>query len=557
MLIIDHKTHFTIDIPFNQWFKRNVAAVKELEDRTWMNKKKVWWIPGHLREQVKLLAANCRVGIVPHEEQAPPVTGEIAPLPMPEYDIPVSLRAPAPPRSYQKQGIGRGIELQRFINGDEQGLGKTAQSILTIATAYEQGKMSFPCLVVCPSSLKENWKREWEMWTGYKAKVLTDSLKETWPQYWKVGMAQVFIVNYESLKKYFVLSMPAKGSLKKSSDIVMRDSINIFKSIIVDESHRCKDPGTLQTKLTLRIAHGKPWVILCTGTPVKNRPIELYPQLAIMGRLAEFGGRTGFLKRYCEGGRGASNLSELNYLMNQRCYFRREKKDVAKDLPDKQRQQIICEITTRDEYQVAKTHFERWLAESGMTEGQISNALRAEVLVQMNKLRAISARGKLAEVREFVQEVLDAGEKLILFCNLKEIVHALLKMFPKAVTITGADSTEARQRNVDDFQTRPEVQLIICNIQAAGVGITLTASSRVAFVEFPWTYADTVQCEDRAHRIGQKNSVMCTYFLGADTIDERMFELIMEKKDIHAQVTGASDQMEMNTVDKMLNLFKK
>jgi SWI/SNF-related matrix-associated actin-dependent regulator of chromatin subfamily A-like protein 1 len=126
-----------------------------------------------------------------------------------------------------------------------------------------------------------------------------------------------------------------------------------------------------------------------------------------------------------------------------------------------------------------------------------------------------------------------------------------------AVTITGDDDTIARQRHIDAFQTDSKTQLILCNIKAAGVGITLTASSRVLFIEFPWTYADCVQCEDRAHRIGQVWPVMCSYLLGIDTIDEKMLDTILTKKDLAQGVTGSTDNMEMSTVDKIINLFNQ
>lgn len=558
MRIIDYGQHFDVTIEFNNFFRRNLGLVKSLPEKEWVHAKKVWRVPARLRPELTEVATICKARIEVYEAQAPQTVGAIDELPMPDYEIAVSNRAPGAPRNYQKQGIARGIALRRFINGDDMGLGKTFQSILTLATAYKQGQPTFPCLIICPSSLKENWKREVEMWTDHKAIILTDSIKQTFPQYWQVGMAQFFIVNYESLKKYFVAEMPSKKKGSKSKDIVMHQHlIDVFKSVIADESHKCKDVSALQSKLTLRIAHRKEWVVLLTGTPVKNRPSELFPQLAIMGHLQQFGGRSGFLNRYCEGGKGSANLQELNYLLNKHCYFRREKKDVLKDLPDKQRQKIICEISTREEYEFAKRSFERWMEDNGMTDSQISRAMRAEILVQMGKLRAISARGKMAEVREFVEEVMDAGDKLVLFCNLKEIVQTLHKMFPKAVTIVGGQDMATRQRNIDAFQNDPELQLIICNIQAAGVGITLTASSRVAFVEFPWTYADAAQCEDRCYRLSQKNAVMCSYFLGNNTIDEKLFDLIMSKKDIHAQITGATDDMEMDIVDKLLDLFKK
>lgn len=550
MEIIDHKSHFHIHIPFNHWFRRNLEEVKALPDKRWIADKKLWWVPGTLRPEVLDIVIKCKAKLVDPEAVSAEVVGEIGDLPMPDYEIVCN----GTPRPYQKQGVARCIALKRLINGDEQGLGKTFQSIATLNTAHQMGEDVFPALIICPSTLKENWKREFLEFSGRKAMILTDSVKNTWERYYTTGMAQIFIVNYESLKKYFVASMPTKKG-GTSKEILMKETIDLFKSVVVDESHRCKDPGTLQSKLTLRICHKKEWVILLTGTPIKNKPIELYPQLAIMGRLHEFGGRKGFLQRYCDNGRGASNLRELNYQLNERCFFRREKKDVAKDLPEKQRQQIICDITTRKEYDVALHKFKDFLLSSGLSSGQVNAKMKAEALVQMNVLRQISARGKIKEVQEFVDEILEAGEKLILFCNLKEIVAKLKELYPDAVTVTGSDSMDQRQRHIDSFQTNPKTQLIICNIQAAGVGITLTASSRVAFVEFPWTYADTVQCEDRAHRIGQVNAVMCTYFLGQNTIDEKLFQLIMEKRDIHAQVTGASDQMEMAVVDKIMNIF--
>jgi len=275
-----------------------------------------------------------------------------------------------------------------------------------------------------------------------------------------------------------------------------------------------------------------------------------------MGQLNKFGGSKGYKMRYCEGGYGASNLKELNFLLNKHCFFRREKKDVAKDLPEKQRQTILCDITTRTEYQKAKNEFVKYLEEKGWDDKEIAKKLRGEIMVKMGELKRISALGKLAEVKEFVNEVLDSGEKLIVFCSLHAIVDAMLKEFPDAVTVTGRDSMEQKQRNIDAFQRNPDVKLIVCNIKAAGVGITLTASSRVAFIEYPWTYADCVQCEDRAHRIGQQNNVMCTYFLGQNTIDEKMFEMIKAKATTANTITGATDEMHTDYIDNLKDLFK-
>lgn len=116
---------------------------------------------------------------------------------LPELNIPHLLKVN--PYPYQLKGIARGLQLKRFMNCDEPGLGKTLQSIATINLGN-----AFPCLVICPSALKVNWEREWHKFTDKKAMVLTDKVRDTWTFFYQTGMYQVFIVNYESLKKYFV-----------------------------------------------------------------------------------------------------------------------------------------------------------------------------------------------------------------------------------------------------------------------------------------------------------------------------------------------------------------
>jgi len=447
--------------------------------------------------------------------------------------------------------VAKGLELKRFINGDEQGLGKTLQSIATIYAANLKGELSFPCLVVCPASTKINWQREWEMWTGKKAIILDDKIKKTWHRFHEVAGVDVFITNFESLKKYFVKHMPKK--LNHSSEIVFDERVNLFNSIIIDEIHKCKDKSTQRAKIMVQVAKGKNYRIGLTGTMVVNKPIDAIAQLAIIGRLKD---EKYFKERYCQGPREASNLNELKLMLYTHCYFRREKKEVAKDLPEKQRQTILCDITTRDEYNRAFKDFTQWLEDSGFSDEEIAKKLQGEIMVKMQALKQISAKGKINEVREFVEEIVESGEKIILFHNLHEIGDEMRRLFPKAVSVNGRMSSEEKQRDIDAFQNDPNVQVIICNIKAAGVGITLTASSRVAFIEYPWTYADCAQCEDRAHRIGQKNNVMCTYFLGAKTIDEEMYKMIQDKRHIGNAITGATDKMEMSFIDNVISLFK-
>lgn len=528
-----------------------VDRIRQIPGRRFDGARKVWIVPTRSRVDLERMIyqiqqfenINWVSGTTKKEED---IAYDVPELP--DLIIPHSLKIQ--PYPYQLKGIARGLELKRFMNCDEPGLGKTLQSIATINLAN-----AFPCLVICPSSLKINWQREWEKFTDKKAMVLTDKVRDTWTFFYQTGMHQVFIVNYESLKKYFVQRIKkAEGWTLR--DVEFRNSINLFKSVIIDESHRCKSASTQQAKFCKGICTGKEWVIELTGTPVVNRPKDLIPQLAILNRMDDFGGYKPFVNRYCSGQREASNLKELNFNLWKYCMFRREKSLVLTDLPDKIRQVNTCEITNRKEYMDAERDLIMYLQKyKDADDEKIEKALRGEVMVRINILRQISARGKVRDVIEFVKDFRENGKKIILFCSLHEVVDQLKRYFPTAVSVTGRDSQDEKQRAVDAFQNNPKADIIICSIKAAGVGLTLTASSNVAFVEFPWTYADCCQCEDRAHRIGQKDSVTCYYFLGRRTIDEKVYRIIQEKKNIANAVTGSTEDIEENIVDMVARIF--
>ena len=170
-------------------------------------------------------------------------------------------------------------------------------------------------------------------------------------------------------------------------------------------------------------------------------------------------------------------------------------------------------------------------------------------MVRMNILKQVSARGKIESACEAIHITIDGGRKLIVFCFLKEVVAALKREFPQAVTVTGDDNDRQKQAAVDKFQQDENCKLIILNYRSGGTGLTLTAASDVLFVEFPWTAAECDQAEDRAHRNGQKNAVSCTYLLGDGTIDEYMYNLIKQKREIANGVTGTNDEVE-ETISK-------
>jgi len=549
--IIENDRGFIISFDYNQAI---LNEVKLIPGREFNYQDSTWFVPKGSRTYINNFARTHKFELKGNTVSVSKPIGKFDKLEMPilNMEIPLKLQL----FGYQRQGVAYNLLNKKVIVGDQPGLGKTAQAIATVIAAN-----AFPCLVVCPSSLKMNWEREFEMWGNHKATILSDSIKDTWDMLYQMRYADVFITNYESLRKYFVASInqPIGKDGKKEplslKHIRFKSKINLFKSLIVDESHRVKDIKTQQTKFVKGISVGKEYVLLLTGTPVVNKPNDLVSQLGILDRMKDFGGYQNFLSAYCK---NSDRFHELQYLLKKHCFYRREKSDVLKELPPKMRQIVLCDITTRREYNDALSDLEDYLKRYRQaTDEQIKKSMRGEIMVRIGILKNISARGKIKDAIEYISDVIDSGEKLILFTHLREVQDMIKKSFPAAVSILGDDDTATRQANVDKFQKDSKVQLIICSIKAAGVGITLTASSRVAFLELPWHPADCEQCEDRAHRIGQTDSVNCIYLLGKDTIDEHIYNIIDKKRSVSNAITGARDDVEMSVQSGVINLLSK
>jgi SWI/SNF-related matrix-associated actin-dependent regulator 1 of chromatin subfamily A len=275
-----------------------------------------------------------------------------------------------------------------------------------------------------------------------------------------------------------------------------------------------------------------------------------------MGRLGDFGGYSKFVSRYCAGLRQSSHLKELNYLLRKNCFFRRLKKDVLTQLPDKTRSYLIMDIDNRREYKDAERDVIKYLIQyKDADDEKIQKTIRGAIMVKMGILKQISAKGKVQSAIDIIHNTIDGGQKLIVFCFLKEVVAQLKAEFKDAVTVTGDDNDRQKQWAVDRFQTDEKCRLIILNYRSGGTGLTLTAASNVLFVEWPWTAADCNQAEDRAHRNGQKNAVNCVYLLGQDTIDEYSYQLIQTKKNISDGVTGTDDGVEEHKVSESDLIF--
>lgn len=443
---------------------------------------------------------------------------------------------------FQRAGVAYAVTHGRVIIADEMGLGKTVQALASI-----EHENAYPALVVVPAVVKLNWARETERWLPMRD---VEVLHGTKPH--PLGRADVVIVNYDILARW-------KDTLDKVA----------WRSIVFDESHYLKSKDAARTKVSKALAFKVPMRLMLTGTPILNRPIELASQLEILGRLDGLGGFWAYAKRYCNAYRapygwdmtGSANLAELNRKLRQTCLVRRTKDEVLSELPAKRRAMVPIELEDRQAYEEVKRKLAVWLKErlladqawmakvrdAGEDAEQAAHVAawhkeqamgRAKTLVMIEALRDTAARQKLPGALRWLDEFTAGGQKIVVFAHHRDIARGIRDHFgERAVMLTGETSPEDRQRVVDRFQTDPTCQVFVGNMQAAGVGITLTAASDVAFVELPWRPGDLMQAEDRCHRIGQTDSVTAWYLLAAGTIEEKIAAMLDTKRQVVDEAT--------------------
>jgi len=434
-------------------------------------------------------------------------------------------------KPFQRAGVSYLLAQRRAFLADEQGLGKTIEALATIEAAG-----AYPAIVVCPASLKLNWLRELRRWLpGRSAQTLTGNGAGA-----AIAAADVTIVNYDILA-------PRLEELLALAPA----------ALVLDESHYCKNAAAKRTQAAQRLSSGmarESIVLALTGTPVVNRPAELISQLRILGRLEDFGSGAKFGERF----RGTDAHLRLHWHLRARCFVRRLKEDVLTQLPAKTRAVVPVELDNESEYRLAERDLVAWLRSQPLDlrelDAKVAAALRAERLVRLNALKVLAARGKLHAALTWIHDFCSSGERLVVFAHHREIQRAVLEHFPAALHILGADTHLARDAAVQAFQApnAPGNQLIVCSIEAAGHGLTLTRASNVVFLELDWTPAKHDQAEDRCHRIGQQDAVNAYYLLAAGTVDETISALLERKRAVIGAVTDGREEDEEGVVDALV-----
>ena len=552
--------------PIQSWLKivfpfapETLGQVKSLTERRYMNDGGLhYWIcpnyPANI-ERLQEWGFTFAPGIV----KAP------APAPAPQEKRPASPQrkigeAKHKLLPFQREGVDLLHEMGgRALLADEMGLGKTCQSL----TWARETSDAFPVVVVCPASLKYNWELECAMWIpGLTVQVLSGknfkSLRNT----------DITIINYDILPNKYQKYKRTDGKTA-FREIMGTGWVDVLTklnptTVIMDEAHFIKNPKAARTKGTRKLVKQAKYRIAVSGTPITSRPIELFNALMLVApdRCPNY---VEYTMKYCGAKHngfgwdfnGHSNEAELHERL-QGIMIRRLKKDVMTELPDKIKTTIPMNLSNATAYKKAENNFAGWLLEH-YGKRKADKAANAEALVKMGYLKQLCLKGKIAEAIEWATDMLESQEKLILFAIHKATVEALMEGLKKynPVKLVGDMSPKQKQASVQAFQHDPECRLFVGNIQAAGVGHTLTESHLVGFVEMPWTPGELDQAEDRAHRIGQTKGVQVFYLLARESIEMELIEMLDDKRKVLDAVLDGTKTPEENLLHKLFAYFSK
>ena len=424
-----------------------------------------------------------------------------------------------PPMEHQKESIQKLVENKRFILADDMGLGKTTSTI--IAGLETKSKK---ILIICPATLKINWKREIENYT--EKSVYIAEGKNFEPNH------DFVIINYDIIKNFH-------DPKKKTESKILEGK---FDLVIVDEAHYIKNAQAQRTKLINDIVKDIERVWLLTGTPMTSRPIDYFNLLSLVESPVAKNWMA-YVIRYCSGYQfkvgakkvwnvmGSSNLEELRDRTSG-TILRRLKEDVL-DLPEKIITPIYLRLKSK-EYENLMGEYYEWYR----SKPDESSSLTVQ-FTKLTKVRQVIANEKTLQTIELAENIIEQGKKVIIFCNFTESLDNIVKHFGKlAVKVNGSTSKIERQNSVDRFQEDDKVKVFVGNIKAAGVGITLTAAEAVIMNDLSFLPSDHSQAEDRAYRIGQKNNVLVYYPLFENTIEGLIYDILIAKKHVIATVMG-------------------
>lgn len=429
-----------------------------------------------------------------------------------------------------------------LLIADQMGVGKTLSAIGSMEAAN-----AYPVLLIVPPTLTINWQREITRALPHRTTVILAGMTPT-----VVPSVDVVICPDSIVSSWTLVTDPNDSRKKIAAGVLAKHP---WRALIVDEAHRLKNEKAQRTGAVLKLSRVLPQGtlrLLLSGTPLVNRPDELVAPLAILGVLnTVFGSRAKFLGRYCSydswgSVTGSRNGKELWERLTGTVMIRRLREQVL-TLPPKSRllQRTAMSSKAAAEYSSAEKNLIDYLRQSkGDTDYHLHPS--AEAIVLLNTLRQISGKAKVDAAIDEAERLINNGEQVFLACHHVEVATMLWRGLHHhgCEQVVGGMSTEAKQDAVDRFQSG-QSKVLVGNIDAAGVGITLTAARHIIVVELPWNPAALQQVEDRLHRIGQTREVTSTILISdwrGGSVDERLWSLIDSKAQTVNEILDGLDE---------------
>jgi len=494
---------------------------------------------------------------------------------------------------HQRAGVKFLAVARRALLADEPGLGKTAQAIRALKSLTEAGEDVFPVLIVCPNTLKKNWKREFDRWwPGLSIQVIKGSASQRRKQF--ESGAQVYVINWESLRAHSRLAPYGSVALARCTDCGGHDervtenrcevhkrelnAIN-FKAVVADEIHRSKEPKSKQTRALWAATGDADIRYALTGTPIANDVLDLWSILHWISP-NEWPSKTRWIDRMVNtmlNAFGGMMVLGVKPHMEQEFYAtlnprmrRMLKAKVLPWLPEMMFERRDVEMSTKQKKAYEQM---RDLMIAELENNEIVTAPSA-LTQTIRLLQFASSYAEMAQnettgetkavltdpsckVDALIDDIKsgDFGNDSVAVCAVsRQLIYllsaALAKENIEHGLITGAQTEDERQQAIDDFQSG-KIKWILFTAQAGGVGVTLTAARRLIMLQRPWSLVDHKQALDRVHRIGSEihDSIIITDYVTEGTIEERVIQVLETKADNFDQI--------VKDRDKLLSLLKE